>query len=73
MFLESFILNRPILTTKVSDYQEVEQGYGLVSEKTKEDIYQKMKQIIENGFEIKEKFDSQKYNQEIIEKLEKIF
>ena len=73
VFLESFILNRPILTTKVSDYQEVEQGYGLVSEKTKEDIYQKMKQIIENGFEIKEKFDSQKYNQEIIEKLEKIF
>lgn len=73
VFLESFILNRPILTTKVSDYQEVEQGYGLVSEKTKEDIYQKMKEMLENGFTIEKKFNSETYNQEIIEKLEKIF
>lgn len=73
VFLESFILNKPIITTKVSDYQEVEQGYGLVTEKTNEDIYQKMKQMIENGFTIEKKFDSKTYNQEIIEKLEKIF
>ena len=32
-----------------------------------------MKNIIENGFEIKEKFDSEKYNNEIIKKLEKMF
>ncbi len=73
VFLESFTLNRPIITTKVSDYEEVKQGYGLVTEKTEEDIYQKMKQMIENRFTIEKKFDSQKYNQEIIKKLEKIF
>lgn len=73
VFLESFVLDKPIITTDIAGSQTVEQGYGLVAQKNKEDIYQKMKQIIENGFEIKEKFDSQKYNQEIIEKLEKIF
>lgn len=73
VFLESFILEKPILTTKVSDYQEVEQGYGLVTEKTQEDFYKKMKQMIEQGYKIEKQFDSQKYNQEIIEKIEKLF
>lgn len=73
VFLESFILNRPILTTKVSDYEEVEQGYGLVAEKTEEDIYQKMKQILEKGFTLEKKFNSKMYNQQILENLEKIF
>lgn len=72
VFLESFILNKPIITTKVSDYEEVEQGYGIVAEKTKEDIYKKMKQMIENGFKIEKQFNSKKYNQEIIEKIERI-
>lgn len=73
VLLESFILNKPIITTKVSDYKEVENRYGLVAEKTEEDIYQKMKQMIEKGFNIEEQFDSKQYNQEIIEKLEKLF
>ncbi|MCI8443713.1 MAG: glycosyltransferase [Clostridia bacterium] len=72
VFLESFILNKPIITTKVSDYEEVEQGYGMVTEKTEEDIYKKMKQMLEDGFTIKKQFDSKKYNQEIIEKIERI-
>ncbi len=73
VFLESFILNRPIITTKVSDYEEVEQGYGLVAEKTEEDIYQKMKQMLEKGFTLEKKFNSKMYNQQILENLEKIF
>lgn len=73
VFLESFILNRPIITTKVSDYKEIEGKYGYITEKNTEDIYEKMKLFIEKGFKIKEKFDSKKYNKEIIEKLEKIF
>lgn len=72
VFLESFVLNKPIITTKVSDYEEVEQGYGIVAEKTEEDIYQKMKQMLEEGFTIEKQFDSKKYNEEIIKKIERI-
>ena len=73
VFLESFVLNKPLITTKVSDYEQVEGKYGYVTEKNSEDIYEKMKKIIENGFEIKEKFDSDKYNREIVQKLENLF
>lgn len=73
VFLESFILNKPIITTKVSDYKEVENKYGYVTEKNTKDIYEKMKLFIVNGFEIKEKFDYKKYNKEILEKIEKLF
>lgn len=73
VFLESFILNKPLITTRVSDYEQVDGKYGYVTDKNVEDIYEKMKIFIENGFEIKEKFDSEKYNKEIFEKLEKIF
>lgn len=73
VYLESFVLNKPLITTKVSDYKEVEGKYGYVAEKTTEDIYEKMKLFLEQGFEIKEKFDYQKYNEEKLEKLEKLF
>lgn len=73
VFLESFVLNKPLITTKVSDYEQVEEKYGYITDKTIEDIYEKMKLFIENGFDIKEEFNSEKYNKEILEKLEKIF
>lgn len=73
VFLESFILEKPIITTKVSDYREVENKYGFVTEKDTNDIYEKMKNFILNGFEIKEKFDYKKYNEEILKKIEDLF
>ena len=73
VFLESFILEKPIITTKVSDYREVENKYGFVTEKDTKDIYEKMKNFILNGFEIKEKFDYKKYNEEILKKIEDLF
>ena len=73
VFLESFILNIPIITTKVSDYQEVEGKYGYVTTKEIDDIYDKMKLFIEKGYQIKQKFNVEKYNSEIIKTLEKIF
>ena len=72
MFLESFILEKPIITTKVSDYKEVENKYGFVTEKNTKDIYEKMKQFILEGFEIKENFDSEKYNNKILKKIEEL-
>ena len=73
VFLESFILEKPIITTKVSDYKEVENKYGFVTEKDTKDIYEKMKNFILNGFEIKEKIDYKKYNEEILKKIEDLF
>lgn len=73
VFLESFILNVPLITTKVSDYKEVEGKYGYVTNKEIEDIYDKMKLFIERGYKIEKKFDSEKYNDEIMKKLEGIF
>ena len=73
VFLESMVLNKPIITTKVSDYEDIEGKNGYTAEKTVEDIYEKMKIFIEKGFEIKEKFDAERFNQDIINKLEKIF
>ena len=73
VFLESMILNKPIITTKVSDYEDVEGKYGYVTRKETQDIYEKMKQFIENGFEIKEKFNADKYNKDIIQKIENLF
>ena len=69
VFLESYILNKPIITTNVSDCEQIEGKYGFVATKDTNDIYNKMKQFIENGFEIKDKFNYEKYNSEIIQKI----
>lgn len=73
VFLESFILNKPIITTKVSDYEQIMDKWGYVTEKSAKDLYEKMKKIIENGYKISEKFDYEKYNEDIMEKIEKLF
>ena len=73
VFIESRVLNKPIITTKVSDYKEIEGKYGLVTEKNTEDIYRAMKHFINEGYIIKDKFNPEIYNNEVISKLEKIF
>lgn len=73
VFLESFVMNKPIITTKVSDYEEVDGIFGYAVEKNSQDIYEKMKDFIENGYIIKEKFDAEKYNEHILESLKSIF
>ena len=42
VFLESFILNKPIITTKVSDYKDIEGKYGYITSKQIDDIYEKI-------------------------------
>ena len=73
VFLESMILKKPIITTKVSDFKQIENKFGIVTTKNVKDIYDAMKNFIQNGFEIKAEFDYQKYNEEILKKLEEIF
>ena len=73
VFLESMILKTPIITTNVSDYEQIKEKYGIVTTKEIQDIYNAMKIFIQNGFELKEEFDYKKYNEEILQNLEKIF
>lgn len=73
VFIEALTLNKPIITTNVSDaMDDINNKYGKVIKKDENELYKTMKEFIQNGYEIKEKFDPEKYNQEIIKKLEKI-
>jgi glycosyltransferase involved in cell wall biosynthesis len=73
VFSEAMVLNKPIITTNVSDaLNDIQNKYGIVVNKTEEDIYIAMKEFIENGYTIKEQFVPQKYNENIMEKLENI-
>ena len=67
------ILKKPIITTNVSDYEQIEEGYGIVTTKEVSDIYNAMKSFIQKGFELKKEFDYKKYNEEIMNELEKLF
>ena len=46
--------------------------YGIVKKKNVEDVYCAMKQFCENGYAIKENFDTEKFNQEQLKKIEKL-
>ena len=72
VFIEAKVLEKPIITTDVSDSKkDIEGKYGIVVEKSKDGVYKGMKEFITNGF-LTKKFNPEEYNEEILEKLEKI-
>lgn len=72
VFIEAKVLNKPIITTDVSDSKkEIDKKYGIVVEKNDKAIYKGMKEFLDNGF-VPQKFDAEKYNKDILEKLDKI-
>lgn len=75
VYVESMILNKPIITTYVSGTKEIEEeGYAEIVKPDLESIYQAMKKFIQhNRNEIKNKFNPVQYNEKIIKQLEKIF
>ena len=73
VFLESMILKKPIITTNVSDHEQIKEKYGIVTSKEVNNIYEAMKSFIQKGFEPKEQFDYKKYNEEILKTLEQMF
>lgn len=72
VYTEALTLNKPMITTNVSGSDNIKGKYGFVIEKNTEQLYEKMKEFILNGYKIEEKFDPEKYNNEIKEQLEKI-
>lgn len=72
VFLESFLLNKPVITTDVSDFQDIGAGRGIVTSKTTKGIYKAMKQYLEKGYRIEKRFDAKEYNLKIEKQLKKI-
>ena len=72
VFIESMVMGKPIITTDIADTDEIRDKYGLIAEKNSKDLFMKMKQFIDQGFIIKEKFNPEEFNQNIITKVEKI-
>ena len=72
VFIESLILGKPIITTDVSDSRkELEGKFAIVVDKSEEGVYKGMKKYLDDGFSM-EKFDPEKYNDKILEKLKQI-
>lgn len=67
VFNEARVMNIPLITTNVSDYDDIKDKYGIVTEQ--EEIYEGMKQFLEHGFTIKAKFNYIKYNQSILKQI----
>lgn len=74
VFIESLILNKPIVTTNVSDAKKDIKGkYGIVVNNDDESIYNGMKEFIEKGYTIKNKFDYLEFNEEIEKEVDYIY
>lgn len=72
VFVESEILRLPIITTNVSDSKKDIDGiFGQVVENSEKGVYRGMKNFLEKGLKT-EKFDSEKFNQNIIEQIKQI-
>lgn len=72
--LEAFVLNIPVISTNVSDVKDlISSKYGIVIEKNSKDLYLAMKEMIKSSKKYNKKFNFEKYNEEIITKLEGIF
>ncbi len=72
VFVESQILGKPIITTDVSDSKkDIDGKYGLVIEKSDKGVYNGMKKFLDEGYK-SEKFDPEKYNRQILNKLKNI-
>lgn len=69
-FTEAMTLNIPIITTEVSDANSIiKNKYGIVVENNDNSIYYGMKKFLDEGFNIKNKFNPKKYNDDSLNKI----
>ena len=72
VFIEAMIMDKPILSTTVSDYEPLVNKYGVFCKKNANDIYYMMKDYLEKGFNSKKKFDYEEYNSTILDSLDEM-
>jgi glycosyltransferase involved in cell wall biosynthesis len=74
VFVESMILNTPIITTDLSDAKnDINDKYGYVNENSEDGVYRGIKKFLELRFEIKNKFNYVEFNEEIVNKIIDVF
>lgn len=72
VYVESYVLNKPIITTDVSDAKkDIEGRYGLVCDNSEKGVYEGMKEFLDKGFKPLE-FDPEEFNKDIIDNVNKI-
>lgn len=72
VFPESKVLGKPVITTRVSDSLiDIDSDYGIVTDFTEDAYYNGLKQFLDHGFTMKN-FDAEKFNNEILDKLNKV-
>lgn len=69
VYLESKVMNKPIISTNVSDAKIELNGYGIVTGLNLENYYKGLKKFLDEGYIIKEKFNAEKYNNDILNKI----
>ena len=69
VFLEAKILNKPVISTDVSDAKIELDGFGIVTKNNQNDYYKGLKLFLDKGYIIKKKFDYVEYNQKVFNKL----
>ncbi len=72
VLVEAQILGLPIVTTNISDSnKDIDGKYGIVVDNSEDGVYNGMKTFLEKKIETS-KFEPEKYNEEIIEKVREI-
>ena len=69
VYLEAKILNKPIISTDIADARSELDGFGIVTSLEFDDFYMGVKKFLDEGYEIKNKFDPEKHNKEMLERL----
>lgn len=73
IYTEAKVLQKPIITTNVSDSMiDIKNKFGVVVEKDVESIKKAMEKFIKNGYKITENFEPERFNENIIKKIEKL-
>ena len=67
---EARILGVPVISTDVADAKKImNEGFGILCDNSEDGIINAMKSFLEKGYKIKYKFDYNRFNDEITEKL----
>ena len=56
VYLEAKVLNKPVITTDVSDAKTEIKDYGIINEFSPEGVYKGLKKFLDDGYTIKNKF-----------------
>ena len=72
VYLESKVMNKPIISTDISDAKIELNGYGIVTDFNVDSYYNGVKEFLDNGYCIKKKFNPVKYNKNVMSLLYKV-